>query len=45
MAFSHAFYDFGCPPGLEKEAILKLASAFFEVLDLEDFRMQKLRSR
>ena len=28
MAFSHAFIDFGCPPGLEKETTLEFASAF-----------------
>ena len=37
MAFSHAFIDFGCPPGSEKEATLALASAFFGVLDFDDF--------
>ena len=28
MAFSHIFYDFGCPPGSKKEATLELASVF-----------------
>ena len=28
MAFSHAFIDFGCPPGSEKEPTLELASVF-----------------
>ena len=26
--FSHAFYDFGCPPGSKKEPILELAGVF-----------------
>ncbi len=37
MAFSHVFYDFGCPPGFEKEATLELASAFFAVRNFDDF--------
>ena len=44
MAFSFAFDNFGCPPGIEKEANVELASAFFEVRDFDDFRMEKLRS-
>ena len=42
MAFSDAFNDFGCPPGLKKEAILELASAFFDVRDFNNFRSEKL---
>ena len=45
VAFFHVFCDFGCPPELKKEAILKLASAFFEVRDFDDFRGVRLRSR
>jgi hypothetical protein len=45
MAFSHAFIDFGWPPGSEKEAILELASAFFAVRNFDDFRSEKLRRR
>ena len=37
MAFSDAFDDFGCPPGIKKESILEFASAFFEVRDFDDF--------
>ena len=36
--FFHAFNDLGCRPGFKKEAILELASAFFEVRDFDDFR-------
>ena len=36
--FSHAFTDFGCPPGCKKDAILELASGFFEVRDFDAFR-------
>ena len=35
--FSHAFCDFGCPPGCKKETILELASAFFEVREFDAF--------
>ena len=38
MAFSHAFDDFGCPPGFKKDAILKLASVSFAVPNFHDFR-------
>ena len=43
MAFAYAFDDFGCPPGFDKETILELVSAFFEVRDFDDFRAKKLR--
>ena len=37
ITFSHVFFDFGCPPGSEKEATLELASAFFVVGNFDDF--------
>ena len=40
MAFSHAFIDFGSPPGFEKEATLELANAFFAVRNFDDFRAE-----
>ena len=40
MAFSDAFDDFGWPPGFKKDAMLELASAFFAVLDFDDFRTE-----
>ena len=43
IAFSHAFIDFGCPPGSGKEPTLELASAFFAVRNFDDFQDEKLR--
>ena len=43
--FSHAFYDFGCPPGSKKEPILELASVFFSVRDFAAFRGFGCRGR
>ena len=38
MAFSHAFIDFGCPRGSERESLLKLANVFFAVRNFDAFR-------
>ena len=44
MAFFYAFDDFGCPPpGFKKDAILELASGFFEVRDFDDFLSLRVR--
>ena len=43
--FSHAFYDFGCPPGSKKKTILELASVFFAVRNFDAFRALRGRRR
>ena len=45
MALFHAFIDFGCPPGSEKDATLELARAFFAVPNFDAFRAEEVTMR